>query len=82
MPPAQVSISVEGGTQSDWVATAANVAEQSSVNNVTFSTVEVYVPNPWGDFRRLHQRRWPWLTIVALVQSDCLGQMSNGLFLS
>jgi len=50
MIAAQVAISVEGGTQADWAATAAYVAEQSIINNVTFSTVEVYVPNPWGDF--------------------------------
>lgn len=47
---AQVSVSIEGGTQADWAATAAYVAEQTIINNVTFSTVEVYVPNPWGDF--------------------------------
>ena len=47
--PAQVAISVEGGTQADWLATAAYVAEKSIINDVTFSEVEVYLPNPWGD---------------------------------
>lgn len=47
--PAQVVISVEDGTQADWLATAAYVAEKSIVNDVTFSTVDVFVPNPWGD---------------------------------
>ncbi len=47
--PAQVAISVEGGTQADWLATAAYVAEQSIINDVTFSEVEVYAPSPWGD---------------------------------
>ncbi len=47
--PAQVAISVQGGTQADWLATAAYVAEKSIVNDVTFSQVDIFVPNPWGD---------------------------------
>ena len=47
--PAQVAISVEGGTQADWLATAAYVAEKSIINDVTFSEVDIFVPNPWGD---------------------------------
>ncbi len=47
--PAQVAISVMGGTQADWLATAAYVAEKSIVNDVTFSQVDIFVPNPWGD---------------------------------
>ena len=47
--PAQVAISVQGGTQADWLATAAYVAEKSIVNDVTFSEVGIYVPSPWGD---------------------------------
>lgn len=49
MLPAQVSISVQGGTQADWLATAAYVAEKAIVNDVTFSEVTVFVPSPWGD---------------------------------
>ncbi len=48
-PAAQVVVSVVGGTQADWLATAAYVAEQSIVADVTFATVDVYVPSPWGD---------------------------------
>ena len=47
--PAQVAISVKGGTTADWLATAAYVAEKSIVNDVTFAQVDVFVPNPWGD---------------------------------
>jgi len=47
--PAQVAISVKGGSQADWLATAVYVAEKSIVNDVTFSQVGVYVPSPWGD---------------------------------
>lgn len=47
--PAQVAISVEGGTQADWLATAVYVAEKSIVDDVTFAEVEVYAPSPWGD---------------------------------
>lgn len=48
-PAAQVAISVEGGTQADWLATAAHVAEQSIVGDVTFAEIDVFVPSPWGD---------------------------------
>ena len=71
--PAQVAISVKGGTQADWLATAAYVAEKSIINDVTFSEVDVFVPNPWGDkppqgMKRLakayyagpNPRRSPW----------------------
>lgn len=47
--PAQVAISVQGGTQADWLATAAYVAEKSIVNDVTFAEVGVFVSSPWGD---------------------------------
>lgn len=47
--PAQVAISVKGGTQADWLATAAYVAEKSIINDITFSQVDIFVPNPWGD---------------------------------
>ena len=47
--PAQVAVSVQDGTQADWLATAAYVAEKSIVNDVTFATVEIYAPSPWGD---------------------------------
>lgn len=47
--PAQVAVSVEGGTQADWLATAAYLAEKSIVNDVTFSEVDVFVPSRWGD---------------------------------
>lgn len=47
--PAQVAISVKGGTTADWLATAAYVAEKSIVNDVTFAQIDVFVPSPWGD---------------------------------
>lgn len=53
---AQVSIGVEGGTPSDWMATAVYVAEQSIINDVTFSQVEVYVPTLWADFPPTHSK--------------------------
>ena len=31
------------------MATAAYIAEHSMVNGATFSEVELYIPNPWGD---------------------------------
>ena len=37
-------------------ATAAYVAEQSIVNDVTFSQVEIYFPNPWGDMPPTHAK--------------------------
>ncbi len=49
MRPAQVAVSVQGGLQADWLATAAYVAEKSIVPDVTFAEVEVYVASPWGD---------------------------------
>lgn len=49
MRPAQVAVSVQGGSQADWLATAAYVAEKSIVPDVTYSTVEVHVATPWGD---------------------------------
>ncbi len=49
MVAAQISITVEGGTPIDWMATGIYVAENSIINGVTFSEVEVYVPSPWGD---------------------------------
>ncbi len=47
--PAQVALSVQNGNQADWLATAAYVAEKSIVNDITFATVEIYAPSPWGD---------------------------------
>lgn len=49
MRPAQVAIAVNGGTQADWLATAAYVAEKSIVSDVTFAEVEVYTSSKWGD---------------------------------
>jgi hypothetical protein len=46
---AQISVSVEGGTPNDWMATAVYIAEHSIVNGAIYSQVDVYVPNPWGD---------------------------------
>jgi hypothetical protein len=46
---ADVSISVDGGEPGDWMATAVYVAEHSIVRDITFATISVYVPNPWGD---------------------------------
>lgn len=56
MVEAQVSVSVEGGTPGDWVATAIYVAEHSMVRDVTFVEAEVYVPNPWADFPPQHSK--------------------------
>jgi hypothetical protein len=50
MVEAAVSISLKGGEPADWMATAVYVAEHSVVRDVTFVTVEVFVPNPWDDF--------------------------------
>ena len=49
MVEAHVVISVEGGNPMDWIATGVYVAEHSIVGNVTFATVGVFIPNPWGD---------------------------------
>jgi hypothetical protein len=46
---ADITVSVNGGTQADWMATAAYIAERSIVNGVTHSNVEVFVNSPWGD---------------------------------
>jgi hypothetical protein len=50
MVEAAVSISLQGGDPADWMATAVYVAEHSVVHDVTFVTVEVFVPNPWDDY--------------------------------
>lgn len=55
--PAQVAISVKGGTTADWLATAAYVAEKSIINDVTFAQVDIFVPNPWGDKAPLGKKR-------------------------
>ena len=49
MIPAEISVSVEGGKPSDWMATAIYIAEHAIVNGAFYTEVEVYVPNPWGD---------------------------------
>ena len=54
MVQAGVSVSVEGGSPGDWLATAAYVAEHAIVGDVTFAEVSVFVPNPRGDFPPQH----------------------------
>lgn len=49
MVAAEVSVSVEGGSRDDWMATAVDIAEQSILGDVTFAKVEVYSLNPWSD---------------------------------
>ncbi len=49
MIPAQISVSVEGGTPADWMATGIYIAEHAIGNGAVYSQVEVYVSNPWGD---------------------------------
>lgn len=47
--PAQVAVSVDGGTPADWMATGIYIAEHSIRNRAVAANVEVYVKNPWGD---------------------------------
>lgn len=58
---AQISISVEGGGPSDWMATGIYVAEHSIVNGAKRSEVEVITPNPWADWPPMHAK---WLARV------------------
>lgn len=50
MVAADISVSVEGGSPGDWMATAVYIAEHAIVGDVTFSQVAVFVPNQWADF--------------------------------
>jgi hypothetical protein len=54
MVGADVSVSVEGGTPGDWLATAVFIAEHAMIADVTFAKVSVFASNPWGDSSPQH----------------------------
>jgi hypothetical protein len=47
---ADVSVTVDGGTPADWMATAVYVAEHSIIKDATVAEVLVIVPNGGADF--------------------------------
>jgi len=89
MVEAYVSISVDGGTPGDWMATAVYVAQHSIVRDVTFSKVDVLVANPWADFPPLHSKwlaevyyapnpsRSPWKEQWSIFSADRAGTLAD-----
>lgn len=48
MVEADISVSVEGDSPGDWMATAVHIAEHAIVGDAIFAQVTVLVPNQWG----------------------------------